>query len=100
MLREGVDPSSVAAAGSSLMMPLLEPERPIIGSTFSRSRTAFRRKSQAELWSIVHVAASDKWIAQQVLGHVRAVCHHLFVSTDAYFPTLFMFLRKNCFNIA
>lgn len=44
-------------------------DRPLIGSTFSRSRSsrlAARRKSQAELWSIDHVNASDKWIAQQV----------------------------------
>jgi hypothetical protein len=46
-------------------------DRPLIGSTFSRSRSsrlATRRKSQAELWSIDHVNASDKWIAQQARG--------------------------------
>ena len=49
--------------------PAADSGRPLIGSAFSRSsRTMARRKSQAELWSIDHVAASDKWIAQQVCG--------------------------------
>lgn len=55
------DPPPLALTGES-------EDRPLIGSTFSRpSRLAVRRKSQAELWSIAHVNASDKWIAQQVL---------------------------------
>lgn len=66
--RETVSPRNTTSPVEMVAAPPPDapPTRPLIGSTFSRGVRAMRRKSEAELWSIDHVNALDKWIAQQV----------------------------------
>ncbi len=58
--------------------------RPMIGSTFSRSSRNLRRMSHAELWSIDHVGAPDKWIAQQVRCLVGSASYLMIVLLLAF----------------